>query len=147
MELTKVNKDLGENVVEVKHLRFKKWDNTINMFNVYRSNFCKALQKDGYSTSTIGNYITATKGDEVNTFFFAAHASNRVNYLIPVTLENRVQYFAFYDESKHKVYKVGYTKVREFCKNLNTAYSFVGIQKLFIPDSWAKQQILNTYDI
>lgn len=147
MELTTVNKVLGENIESVTPLKFHKWDGMINMFNVYRKRFCEALKKDGYTVYASGNYVTASKGDEYNTFFFAAHADNLTNYLIPTNLANRVQYFAFYDNTTNKVYKVGYTKVREYCLTLKKAYSFAGSVKMFIPDSWARQQILNTYNI
>lgn len=146
--LTEVNKVLGENVTNIKRKSFTPWNGRVNMFNIYRKNFCDALERDGYSTFTQGNYITAKRGMEENTFFFCAHSPERKNYLVPCTLANRVQYFAFYDEAMHKVYKVAYNKVREYCKNITVAYTFANNNpKLFIPDSWAKQQVINSYDI
>ena len=147
-EFTKVNKVLGENINKVD-IKRSKFNNLIQVnFTKNRAKFCRHLQKNGYSTFTIGNYITATKGNEENTFFFAAHREGVHNYLIPAMLQNRVQYFAFYDESKNCIYMVGYGKVREYTSQIKNAYIFYSSEpKLFVPDSWAKSQKINTYEL
>lgn len=142
----RVNKILGENVQKIQRKKFEFENMKDVHFTINRKKFCKHLQNNGYETFTIGNYITATKDNEENTFFFTAHRKENHNYLIPVNLENRVQYFAFYDEDKNCIYMVGYGKIREYTANIKNAYIFANSEpKLFISDSWAKSQQINTY--
>jgi hypothetical protein len=138
-----VNKVLGN----ISHTSKRYWNTKEHCnFTVKRARFCKHLQNAGYKTFSIGNYITATKNNEENTFFFAAHRNGVSNYLIPVQLKYKVQYFAFYDEQKNCVYLVGYGKVREYTNAIETSYKFgISEYKMFVPDSWAKSQIINTY--
>lgn len=138
------NKILGENVMDVKRLYSKH--SKESKFSTNRAKFCQHLQNAGYTTYSVGNYITAIKGNEENTFFFASHRKGVTNYLIPLTLKNRVQYFAFYDEDKNCAYLVGYGKVREYTSSIKNAYKFGNSElKMFIPDTWAKDQLINTY--
>lgn len=136
------NKALGENVKNVNYLRYthsKEFG-----FSINRAKFCEYLHRAGYNTYCKGNYITANRDNESNTFFFAAHRKGVTNYLIPSILKNRVQYFAFYDEENNCVYLVGYGKVREYTASIENAYIFGNSElKMLIPDTWAKEQIIN----
>ncbi len=141
-----VNKHLSDNPTIVrKRVYFKVRKPGGNTFVVNRKKFADSLKKDGYSTVINGNFITATRNGEVNTFFFISHEKGLKNYLVPAVLPYRVQYFAFYDEEKDCVYKVAYNVVRDYCQHLDTIYVFNQSEKLFISDSWAKRQVLNTY--
>lgn len=149
MSFVKVDKLLGENVSTVHRMKFRSNKGGINTFASNRKKFCEHLRSNGYETFAIGNYVTATNGKETNTFFFASHNKNCKNYLIPVNLKNRVQYFVFYNDGFEDVSYarvVAYNKVREFCKNITKAVQFTynGDPKMQIPDSWANEQVLNT---
>lgn len=145
-----VNKLLGENVTKItkrqscdmKH-RPHDWN-----YQVVRKIFCKNLANKGYALTMDGNYINATnKNGETVTFFFAAHNPNNKNYCLPTVLKNKVNYFAFYNNKTDVVYIVGYGIVREYCKTIRDAYIFYGDcnkPKMFIPDSWAQKQKINT---
>ena len=118
-------------------------------FTKRRAKFCKVLRRHGYTTMSEGNYIIAKNGSERVTFYFTAHNSQNDNYLISSVLTNEVNYFAFYDNENDSVYLVGYGIVRQYCKSLKTAYKFHINEgsKLFVPDTWAKQQKINTYKL
>lgn len=144
-----VNKLLGENVATTLHmqsremrLRPKDWN-----YCSLRKIFCNNLKSKGYEVIVDGNYITATyNNNETVRFYFTAHNTQNSNYLITTVLKNKVDYFAFYNNKIDAVYLVGYGIVREYCKKIKTAYRFYGNRqsKMFIPDSWAKEQRINT---
>lgn len=153
--LKNVNKLMGESVSNVINIPSYTASHYYGkrprvLFSTYRAKFCKNLRIKGYETKSQGNYIIATRNGETVKFYFAAHNPQHHNYLISKTLENEVDYYAFYNDKIDVVYLVGYGIVRKYCKTLNTAYTFYGNttkQKLFIPDEWAKQQQVNTYII
>ena len=144
-----VNKLLGENVATTLHmqsremrLRPKDWN-----YCSLRKIFCDNLKSKGYEVIVDGNYITATyNNNETVRFYFTAHNTQNSNYLITTVLKNKVDYFAFYNNKIDAVYLVGYGIVREYCKKIKTSYRFYGNRqsKMFIPDSWAKEQRINT---
>lgn len=143
-----VNKLLGENVTHTLHmqsremrLRPKGW-NYCSLRKIFSDN----LKSKGYEVSIDGNYITAKNENETVRFYFTAHNEQNSNYLVTTVLKNKVDYFAFYNNKSDVVYLVGYGIVREYCKRIKTAYRFYGDRqsKMFIPDSWAKKQRINT---
>lgn len=146
-----VDKNLGENVKTIsRRVYANKYVGKTNPWMGNRKRFVDYLFNLGYSISYNGNnYITAEKDNETNTFYFTSHLPSNHNYLVPMVLEYRVQYFAFYDETCDSVYVMAYNKVREFCKELKYAATFGNNKRpmLFIPDNWAKQQTINTIKV
>lgn len=145
-DLKLVNKTLGENVKCCQSIHADNKLRKTNMFMTQRANFCKNLRDRGYKTKSHGNYITATKDSESLTFYFVSHSNNTKNYLVPYVLRYEVNYFAFYDNEKECVYMISYGLVRKYCKLLKNSFTFYNnMPKLFIPDTWAKEQNINTY--
>ena len=145
-KFTEVNKNLGDKIQHTFLKRCKAETRyKIKDFISNRTNFTKALKAAGYHTYMHGNYIEATKDNETNTIFFISHSNGLHNYLIPRILDNRVNYFAFYDENKKCAYMVAYNKVREYCQTLTFSCIFYGHEKLLIPDEWAKKQVINKF--
>ena len=147
--LIEVNKLLGENVNHVVNIHSRELNKRSREWNymTQRKIFCDNLKANGYELFVDGNYISATKNNETVKFYFASHSPQNHNYLIPSVLENKVDYFAFYNNKSDVVYLVGYGIVREYCKKLDTSFIFYQKpykQKLFIPDNWAQQQKINT---
>lgn len=145
-----VNKLLGENVTVITRREcrsMEKRDKTWNWASL-RKIFCDNLRSKGYDNITInGSYIVASNGLETVTFYFSAHSPQNKNYCVPLKLKNKVDYFAFYNNKTDVVYCVGYGIIREYCKNIKEAFYFYGYRnapKMFIPDSWAQSQKINT---
>ena len=144
-----VNKTLGENITNITkrkcremYIRSKNWN-----YQTVKKRFCTNLINKGYKLSIDGSYIKAIKNGETVTFFFAAHSPQNKNYCLPTVLKNKVDYFAFYNNKSEIICMVGYGIVREYCKCISEAYIFYGDYrkpKMFIPDTWAQKQKINT---
>lgn len=144
-----VNKLLGENVDNITRRECREHDKRPKDWNyqIIRKQFCDNLKSKGYSKIVnVGNYIIASNDKETVTFYFAAHNPQNKNYCVSMVLKYKVDYFAFYDNKIDAIYMVGYGIVREYCKNIKNAYAFYNSNnpKMFIPDSWAHQQKMNT---
>jgi len=144
-----VNKVLGESVVNTSHLQCREMRLRPRDWNYQsvRKMFCDNLKAKGYDKIiNDGSYIIASNDNEKVTFYFAAHSPQNKNYCVSTVLKYKVDYFAFYNNKTDVVYTVGYGIVRKYCKSLKDAYTFYDYRKpkLFIPDSWALQQKINT---
>lgn len=147
--MVRVNKLLGEgvgNIVKMHSREMRKRDRDWN-YKTQQKIFCENLKSNGYDVTVSGSYVSATRNNETVRFYFSAHSPQNKNYLVSSVLENRVDYFAFYNNKTDVVYLVGYGIIREYCKNLKTGFVFSNNGqnvKLFIPDEWAQQQKINT---
>lgn len=151
LDIQEVNKNLGDNVELIKKMTWRTNYKRSNVFNKSRSLFIKTLKDNGYTVTTIdnsSNYIIANKENEHNVFYFTAHEPINKNYMVPLTLQYNTNYFAFYDNENNNVLMVSYSKLHEYTMTLENAYRFSKSEaKLFISDSWAKAQSINTYHL